>query len=82
MTVDQNSPGGPVRVADIDSIDKDLAALDVIEAHHECGDGGLACAGMADDGGGGVGLDRKTDIAENPFDVAERGRQLVRKARG
>ena len=62
-----------VLTSDVDAVDEDLAALDIVEAHHECGDGGLAGAGVADDGGGFVGVDGEGDTAENPLDVLERG---------
>ena len=60
--------GVEVLVADVDAVDEDLAALDVVEAHHEGGDGGFAGAGVADDGGGFVGLDGEGDVAEDPLD--------------
>ena len=52
-----------VLLADVDAVDEDAAALDVVEAHHQAGDGGLAGAGVADDGGGLVGLDGEADAA-------------------
>ena len=61
-----------VLLADVDAVDEDAAALDVVEAHHQAGDGGLAGAGVADDGGGLVGLDDEGDAAEDPFDVGDR----------
>ena len=63
---------GEVLVADVDAVDEDLAGLDVVEAHHQRGDGGLAGAGVADDGGGFAGGDGEGDAAEDPFDVGER----------
>ena len=45
--------------------------MDVVEAHHQAGDGGLAGAGVADDGCGLVGIDDEADAAEDPFDVGE-----------
>ena len=63
--------GGEVLVADVDAVDEDLAGLDVVEAHHEGGDGGFAGAGVAYDGGGFVGVDGEGDVAEDPFDVGE-----------
>ena len=54
---------------DIDAIDEDAAALDIVEAHHQADDGGLARAGVADDG---RGLDRcsmtEGDVAKDPLD--------------
>ncbi len=71
--------GGEVLVADVDAIDEDLAVLDVVEAHHQRGDGGLAGAGVADDGGGLAGGDGEGDAAEDPFDCRIEGtRQCVR----
>ena len=61
--------GFEVLLADVDAVDEDAAALDVVEAHHEADDGGLACAGVAYDGGGLVGFDGEGDPAENPLDV-------------
>ena len=63
--------GGEVLVADVDAVDEDLAGLDVVEAHHEGGDGGFAGAGVAYDGGGFVGVDGEGDVAEDPFDVVQ-----------
>ncbi len=59
---------GEVLLADVDAIDEHLAVLDVVEAHHEGGDGGLAGAGVADDGGGLAGFDGEGDAAEDPLD--------------
>ncbi len=60
-----------ILLADVYAIDEDGAALDVVEAHHEAGDGGLSCSGVADDGGGLVGLYGEADAAKDPFDVGE-----------
>ena len=43
---------GEILLAHVDAIDEDLTALDVVEAHHQRGEGGFAGAGVADDGGG------------------------------
>jgi len=64
--------GGEVLLADVDTVDEDRASLNVVEAHHQAGDGGLARAGVADDGGGLVGLDGEGDSAKDPLDVGER----------
>jgi hypothetical protein len=61
--------GGEVLVSDVDAVDEDLAVLDVVEAHHQGDDGGLAGSGVADDGGGFSGGDGEGDAAEDPFDV-------------
>ena len=58
-----------VLLAHVDTVDKNAAALDVVEAHHQAGDGGLAGAGVADDGGGLIGFDGEADAHEDPFDV-------------
>ena len=50
---------------------QDLAGGDVVEAHHQAGEGGFACAGVADDGDGLAGLDGEGDVFENPLDVGE-----------
>ena len=60
-----------ILLAHVDAVDQNAAALDVVEAHHQAGDGGLARAGVADDGGGLVRLDDEADAAEDPFDVGE-----------
>ena len=65
--------GGEVLVADVYAVDQYLAVLDVVEAHHEIDDGGLAGAGMADDGGGLSGRDGEGDAAEDPFNVGVGG---------
>ncbi len=71
---------GEVLFADVDAVDQDAAALDVVEAHHQAGDGGLAGAGVADDGGGLVGFDDEADAAEYPFDVGEGAEIFVGRA--
>src|ERR1700727_1010434 len=43
---------GELVLAHVDAIDEYLATLYIVEAHHERDDGGLARAGVADDGGG------------------------------
>ncbi len=63
--------------ADVDTVDKDGAALDVVEAHHQAGDGGFACAGVADDGCSLVGFDDEADAAKNPLDVGEGAKVFV-----
>ncbi len=55
-------------MADVDAVDEDLAGLDVVEAHHQGGDGGFAGSGVADDGGGFAGGDGEGDAAEDPLD--------------
>jgi len=65
-----------VLIADIDAVDEHGAGLDIVKAHHERGDGGLAGAGVADDGGGLVGRDGEGDAAENPFDIRKIARGI------
>src|ERR1700721_106866 len=60
-----------VVLAHVHAVNQDAAALNVIEAHHQAGNGCLARAGVADNGGGLVRLDSKADAAEDPFDVGE-----------
>src|ERR1700749_4115589 len=60
---------GQIVHSHVDAVDQDLAALHIVEAHHERDDGGLAGAGVANDGGGLVGLDDEGDTAEDPFDA-------------
>ena len=59
-----------VLLAHVHAVHEDAAALNVVEAHHQAGDGGLACAGVADDGHGLVGFDDEADAAEDPFNVS------------
>ena len=68
---------GQILLAHIDAIDEDAAALHVVEAHHQAGDGGFAGAGVADDGGGLAGLDGEGDVVQNPLDVG-RERPVLR----
>src|SRR6266404_2439308 len=49
--------------ADVDAVEQDLAALNVIEAKKERDQRGLAGAGVADDGEGLAGLDKTTLIS-------------------
>ncbi len=56
-----------VQFADIDAVEKDLAALDVVEAQQELNGGGFAGAGVADDGDGLTGLDAEGDVAQDPI---------------
>ena len=56
-----------VQFADVDAVEQDLAALDVVEAQQELNGGGFAGAGVADDGDGLAGLDAEGDIAQNPI---------------
>ena len=60
-----------ILVANVDSVNENLARLDIVEAHHEGGDGGLAGSGVSYDGGGFVGGDGEGNSAEDPFDVGE-----------
>ena len=60
-----------ILVANVYSVNKDLARLDIVKAHHEGGDGGLAGSGVSYDGGGFVGGDGEGNSAKDPFDVGE-----------
>ena len=71
---------GELVLAHVDAIDEHLAALHIVEAHHERDDGGLAGAGVADDGGGLVGLDGEGDAAQDPFDAD--GFEVFRRCSG
>ena len=64
-----------VLVADVDAVDQDLAALHVVEAHHQRGDGGLAGAGVADDGGGFSGA----MVKETPRRIHSMSARSVRR---
>ncbi len=55
-----------VHVFDIDAVDADGALLHVVEAHQERDQGGLARAGVADDGDGLAGFEREADVAQDP----------------
>ena len=70
---DAEAPAQRVQVllAHVHAVHQDLPALDVVEAHHQRGDGGLAGAGVADDGGGLVRLDDEADAAQDPLDAVE-----------
>ncbi len=60
-----------ILLTDVDAVDEDIAVLDVVEAHHQGGDGGFAGAGVADDGGGLARGDAEGDAAEDPLDRIE-----------
>ena len=63
-----------VDAANVDAVQQDLAALNVVEAQQQRDERGLARAGVADDRDGLPGLDAERDIAENPvFIVRLRG---------
>ena len=69
---------GEVVLAQVNAIDEDLSGGDVVEAHHEAGEGGFAGAGVADDGDGLSGLDGEGDVFEDPLDVLDGGEPGVR----
>ena len=52
--------------ANVHAIEQNLAALNIVEAQQELDDGGLAGAGMADDGERMPGLDAEGNVAQNP----------------
>ena len=47
-----------VELADIDAVEQNLAALNVVEAQQELNGGGFAGAGVSDDGDGLAGVAR------------------------
>ena len=65
--------GFEILLADVDSVDEDLPALDVVKAHHESGYGGFSCASVSDDGGGFIGFHGEGYAAENPLDRPDGG---------
>ena len=56
---------GSVEVADVDAVDGDPAAGDVVQARHQRGQRGLAGAGGADDRDGLAGRDLEVDVAQH-----------------
>ncbi len=52
--------------ADVDAVEEDLSALDVVEAEEQRDQSGLAGAGVADDGDGLARCYAEGDIAEDP----------------
>ena len=62
-----------ILLAQIDAVDQNLPGGDVVEAHHQAGEGGFAGAGVADDGDRLPRLDGEGDIFENPFDAGNGG---------
>ena len=54
-----------VEVADVDAVDRDPAAGDVVEPRHQGGQDGLAGAGRADQGDGLAGRDVEVDVAQH-----------------
>ena len=57
---------GDILFAYIHAIDQHAAALNLVEAHHQADDGGLAGAGVAHDRRGLIGLDHERHIFQNP----------------
>ena len=70
--------GGEIVFAEVDAVEADCSGGDVVEAHHQAGEGGFAGAGVADDGDGLAGFDGEGDVFENPLDVGEGGEFLAR----
>ncbi len=62
-----------ILLAEIDAVDENLAGGDIVEAHHEAGEGGFSRTGVADDGYGLAGLNGEGNIFENPLDVFDGG---------
>src|SRR6185437_11806190 len=65
--------------AHVDTIDEDPAPLHVVKTHHQRGERGLACTGVADDGSGLVGMDHKAHVTQDPLDM---GKIALRIGRG
>ena len=55
-----------IELADVDAVDQDAAALDVVEAQQQADDRGLAGPGGADDADALAGRDLERDVAEDP----------------
>lgn len=64
--------GDEVVLAQIDAVDQDGASSHVVETHHETGESGFACAGVANDGDGFTGLDGEGDIFQYPLYIRNR----------
>src|SRR5260370_5484954 len=63
--------------ADVNAVEQDLAALNVVEAKEERDERGFAGAGVADNGEGLAGLDAEGDIAEDPIVFARIGNGAI-----
>src|SRR4029077_10328468 len=63
--------------ADVDAVEEDLAALNVVEAWEERDESGLSGASVADDGEGLAGLDAEGDITEDPIVFAGIGNGAI-----
>ena len=55
-----------VEAANIHTVEKDFAALNIVETQKKLDDGGLAGAGVADDGEGLPGSNAEGNVAEHP----------------
>src|SRR5947209_4965585 len=55
-----------VEEANIHTVEKDFAALNIVETQKKLDDGGLAGAGVADDGEGLPGSNAEGNVAEHP----------------
>ena len=62
---DLAAEGGEGHVADIDAVDRDAAAVELVEARQEGGDRRLAGAGGADEGDGLAGADVEVDVRQD-----------------
>ena len=58
-----------IEVLNVDVVDGDGAALDVVEAADEVDDGAFAGAGGADDGEGLAGFDAEGEVFDDPVFV-------------
>lgn len=63
--------------ADVNAVEKNLAALDVIKAQEKGDQRGFTGAGVADDGKSLAGLDAERDIAEDPVVFARIGNGAI-----
>ena len=55
--------------ANVDAVEQNLAALNVVEAQQQLNDRGLAGAGVADDGERLAGFDAEGNVAQDPIFV-------------
>ena len=63
---------GEVELADVDAVDEDAPALDVVEAQQQADDRGLAGAGRADDADPLPGRHLERDVAQHPVESRHR----------
>ena len=66
-------------LADIHTVEQDLAALDIVEAQKKLNDRGLARAGVADDGERLTRLDAEGNVAQHPVFIFGRRAAVIRE---